>query len=85
MCIRDSFKAKRTDDYGEYVELIGVGWISDTACVFIVSGVQPQGPHEGARGVAAYTADIVTGQVEEVDFIPLEKDRGTFNLSLIHI
>ena len=73
------FKAKRTDDYGEYVELIGVGWISDTACVFIVSGVQPQGPHEGARGVAAYTADIVTGQAEEIDFIPLEKDRGTLN------
>lgn len=48
-----------------------LGWLSETRCVFAITGWQNSGPHKGRRGLAVLTGDLESGSCEEVAFIAM--------------
>lgn len=55
-----------------YVWLPPIGWTSPTACIFLASGRQSQGPHKDKTGVAIMSADVAKPGAEEMGFIELQ-------------
>ncbi len=55
-----------------YAWLLPIGWTSSTTCVFTESGKQNDGAHQGKDGVLVMSANVETGQTEEIGFIELE-------------
>jgi len=55
------------------LDLITAGWLSETKCVYVAVGDQPDGANAGKYGAAVFVGDISTGKAEEVSFIELEK------------
>lgn len=49
--------------------ILFAGWRSSTECLFIVSGVQPDGDHRGERGISIRVGNLVTASSEEVAFV----------------
>lgn len=54
------------------LEYIPMGWLSNTKCLFVSSGLQNQGKHRNQQGLSILEGDISNKQVRELTFIPLE-------------
>ncbi len=54
------------------LEYIPIGWLSNTECLFISSGLQNRGKHRNRQGLSILVGDISNKYVNELAFIPLE-------------
>lgn len=52
-------------------QLLPVGWLSDSRCVFLVEGYHDQPPHKGQTGVSVLSGNVADGAVEEISFVPI--------------
>lgn len=59
----------REEDGQGIAALIFAGWRSETECLFILSGVQPDGEHQGEEGVSIRVGDLTTGTSYEAAFM----------------
>jgi hypothetical protein len=54
-------------------EYTPLGWISDTECVILSTGLQDGGPNAGRRGIGILIGDTSTGAAVEMAFVPLSE------------
>lgn len=76
-------EVKQTVVNENWIQHHPIGWTSPTNCLFLVFGIQPQGPHKDQRGVAIISGDVIKKTTEEIGFIELQQ--GYFrSVSLIN-
>ncbi|MGE5580242.1 MAG: TolB family protein [Bacillota bacterium] len=59
----------RLEDGQGIAALVFAGWRSEAECLFILSGVQPDGEHQGEEGVSVRVGDLTTATSYEAGFM----------------